>query len=330
MIKALGAAFRRPSPRGIHTVWCPTYVGVAIGGVRSVPRTPGQRFTPFRPDSRLRKQLMVKATSIAAALRRLRDRHPLVQNITNFVSMNTTANALLALGASPLMAHARSEIDDLASVADGLVINIGTLDEAWLESMTMAAKAVRARGKPLVLDPVGASSTRFRLDAALELIRVGRPAVVRGNASEIMALAGENTDAVGVDSFDPVDEARDAARSLSRAYGCAVVASGPTDIVIFRENEVRIGNGHSLMPLVTALGCTATALCGAFAVVTEDPMLAAASGMAVLGIAGEMAGPHAKGPGSLQVGIIDEIANLKHSDIERRLRLVDTAEPDER
>ncbi|MEY8761620.1 hydroxyethylthiazole kinase [Chryseobacterium tongliaoense] len=246
---------------------------------------------------------------------------PLVHNITNYVVMNNTANALLAVGASPVMAHAQSEVRDMVNIAHSVVINIGTLDEYWSDSMLMVAEAAHFAHKPWVLDPVGAGATAFR-DKVLHQLLQYRPTVIRGNASEIIALAQTQTTATkGVDSTAKSNEATDAALSLVQQYNTIVCISGETDIILSHDQKILIKNGHSLMTKVTGLGCSATALIGAFMGVSEDKVLAVAAAMTLMGIAGEIAVGESKGPGSLQVNLIDKLYNISEAEFTNHLKI---------
>ena len=144
--------------------------------------------------------MSITAQDISRDLEEVRRQAPLVHNITNYVVMNTTANALLAVGASPVMAHAPEEVEDMVDIASALVINIGTLSEPWIESMLKAAKRAQKKGIPIVYDPVGAGATPYRTRTIHELIQAAAPSILRGNASEIMALAGDAAKTKGVDS----------------------------------------------------------------------------------------------------------------------------------
>jgi hydroxyethylthiazole kinase len=257
----------------------------------------------------------------------IRDRGPVIHNITNFVVMNTTANALLSLGASPVMAHAEEEIDEMVAIASALVINIGTLSRPWIASMRQAGLAAREKGIPVVLDPVGAGATCLRTETSLAILNEVAPGIVRGNASEIMALAhaagiaDEQATAKGVDSTHGTEAAVQAARSLAGKYACVVVVSGAFDLITDGERSFRIMNGDQLMPLVTGMGCTATAVVGAFAAVNPSGLEAAAYGMAVMGMAGETAAALAQGPGTLQLHFLDALYSMKEGDIKGMLRM---------
>lgn len=251
----------------------------------------------------------------------VRRQAPLVQNITNFVVMNNTANALLAVGASPIMAHAEGELADMTQICQSLVINIGTLDEHWFESMLQASATVRRAGKPWVLDPVGAGATPYR-DHAISQLLAMRPTVVRGNASEIMALAKANHNATkGVDSTAASIDALDAARFIRKQYGSVVCISGEADIVVGEDQPVYIRNGHPLMTKVTGLGCSATAIIGAFLAVVEHTEEAVSAAMALLGVCGELAVAVSNGPGSLQVNLLDKLYNITDDEFITKLRI---------
>jgi hydroxyethylthiazole kinase len=264
---------------------------------------------------------MSDPAAVWSDVERIRAQAPLVHNITNYVAMNLTANALLALGASPVMAHASEEVEEMAGLAAALVLNIGTLSAPWIGAMLQAGAAARRRGIPIVLDPVGAGATRFRTETALRILGEVRPTILRGNASEIRALAHAGGETKGVDSRHAPEAALEAARRLSSEYGCAVTVSGPTDLIIHGASVVRIANGHPLMPRVTGLGCVASALTGAFAAVDASPLAAAAHAMAVMGIAGEIAGDGAAGPASFQTRFLDALYNLGEEDIAVRLKM---------
>lgn len=263
----------------------------------------------------------IDAKVIYQAIEEIRAKAPVVHNITNYVAMNNSANALLAIGASPVMAHAEEEMEEMVGIAGALVINIGTLSEAWISSMFEAAHQARIRGIPIVLDPVGAGATSYRTQTAKELISSEPPAIIRGNASEIMALFDEKTKTKGVDSAASSHDAVAIAKKISAGNNCVVCVSGQTDYVVQGDKVIKIHNGHALMTRVTGLGCTASALCGAFAAVEKDAHVAVAQAMAVMGIAGEMAAQKADGPGSLQMHFLDILYRLSQDDISQHLKI---------
>ena len=259
--------------------------------------------------------------NIHGAIARLRERTPLVHNITNYVVMNNTANALLAIGASPAMVHALPEVEEFAPIARALVINIGTLSPPWVEAMEKAATAANAAGVPWVLDPVAAGATRYRREVSMRLLAL-RPAIVRGNASEIMALAGElGASGKGVDSTEGSDAARDAAQALARRVGCVVAVTGAVDYVTDGTRIAAIANGDALLSRITGMGCTATALCGAFLGAGLPPFDATVAALATLGVAAEQAVVAAKGPGSLQMLLLDALYNLDDDALAKGIRL---------
>ena len=224
--------------------------------------------------------------------------------------MDVTANALLAIGASPAMVHATEEVRDFVGISHSLLVNIGTLSPAWVEAMTGAAEQAGGTGKPWVLDPVGAGATPYRTAVARDLSR-RRPTVVRGNASEILAVAGTAAERTrGVDSVHSSDNALDVARAMARDLGTVVAVTGAVDFITDGERVLSVANGHPMMTRVTALGCTASALTAAFLVVEEDAVLAAAHALAVLGLCGEIAAREAQGPGSLRTRLLDALYRL--------------------
>jgi hydroxyethylthiazole kinase len=250
----------------------------------------------------------------------VRQKSPLVQNITNYVVMNNTANALLAAGASPIMAHAHAEVEELVGICQSLVINIGTLSEYWVDAMNLAAKRAHELRKPWILDPVGAGATAYRNNVLADLLQY-KPAVIRGNASEIMALANASVAATkGVDSTAESNEAIGAALSLHKICGSVVCISGATDIIV-GPAKLCLHNGDPMMTKVTGLGCSATALIGAFVGVTSDIMQAAAAAMSLLAISGELAAKNAPGPGSLQVAILDKLYNISEQEFMNTIRI---------
>jgi hydroxyethylthiazole kinase len=254
-------------------------------------------------------------------IQRIRAEAPLIHNITNYVVMNTTANALLAIGASPVMAHAIEEVEEMSGMASALVVNLGTLSAAWIDAMIRAGQAANRNKIPIVLDPVGSGATRLRTDTAQKLLRDTPPTIIRANASEVRSLILAEQRTKGVDSRHSSEETLEAARSLSRKSRCVVSVSGAPDLIVAGNSVIRVSNGHPMMPQVTGLGCTATALTGAFAAVNPSPFRAAAHAMALMGIAGEMAAERSAGPGSLQVNFLDALYLIQESDIERRLKM---------
>ena len=259
--------------------------------------------------------------SVWLNLEQVRAKQPLIHNITNFVVMNVTANALLALGASPIMAHAPEELEDLLRIASALVLNIGTLDTPWINSMQKAASLAGQRGIPVVLDPVGAGASRLRTKTALGLIQTQCPTVIRGNASEILALAGASGQTKGVDSLLRTEAAEDTARQLAKSLGSVVAASGPVDFITDGSASLWISGGTPLAPHVTGMGCTSTAMIAAFSSVEASPLIAALAGMGVMKVAAELAAEKALGPGTFQIHFLDALYNLSAQDLASRLKI---------
>lgn len=253
----------------------------------------------------------------------LRNKSPLVLNITNYVVMNNTANALLAIGASPIMAHAKPEVEDLLNISDSLVINIGTLDEYWEEAMTLASRKANQLQKPWIVDPVGAGASSYRDSVLSKLISLN-PTVIRGNASEIIALAKvDKTNIKGVDSTAQSDEAVEAAKILSQNCNSVVCISGATDIVVSGNRIIYLKNGHPMMTRVTGLGCSASAIIGAFIGSIENKTEAVVAAMCLIGIAGQLASEKSAGPGSLQLHLIDKLYNMTEEDFFTHLKLIE-------
>ncbi|KAA2213402.1 hydroxyethylthiazole kinase [Teichococcus oryzae] len=259
-------------------------------------------------------------TELSTALAMLRDAAPLVHNITNQVVANLTANALLAIGASPAMVQAEEEVEEFVVQAAALVVNIGTLLAPQRRAMHLAARHAGQAGIPWVLDPVAAGATAFRRETAQDLLAL-RPAVLRGNGSEILALAGEDGGGKGVDSGAATGRAVAAARAVARREGVVVAVTGAIDHVTDGTRMVTVGNGHPLLTRVTGTGCTATALIGAFLGAGLPPLTAAVAGLATLGVAAEQAAGAAAGPASFQVALLDRLHGLDGATLAARARL---------
>lgn len=266
---------------------------------------------------------MTDAGKVFRDIQAIREKNPVVLSITNYVVTNTTANALLALGASPIMSHAVEEMAELVAISGALVINLGTVAPEYLAAMDPAWAAADAAGVPVVLDPVGAGASMLRTVTPLALLGAHRPFIVRGNASEIMTLAGASGAAAkGVDSTAKSDDAAGAARSLAAKHHCAVVVSGEADLVAEAGARVRVLGGSALMPRVTGLGCTATALCAAFACVNRNPLEAALNACVTMKVAGEMAAEKSSGPGTLQLHLYDALYAMRAQDLSDRIKVV--------
>nr|WP_155686318.1 hydroxyethylthiazole kinase [Aliivibrio fischeri] len=255
---------------------------------------------------------------IVECLALLREKKPLVVNITNYVVMNNTANALLALGASPIMAHSQQEMAEVMSFSGALVINIGTLDSVWTPRMHFAVEQANLNNKVVVLDPVGCGASQLRTQVARQIAEAANKLIIRANASEVIALAGENAQSKGVDALDSSDSAVGSACYVAQKYQCSVVISGETDYIVTQDAQYKLNNGHAMMPFVTGMGCTHTALTGAFAAIGDESGVVAT---AVLGVAGEIAAEQSAGPGSLQMNLLDTLYQLDEETLTRRLKL---------
>jgi hydroxyethylthiazole kinase len=259
------------------------------------------------------------SVSAGATLGLIRERKPLVHQITNYVVMNETANATLALGALPVMAHAREEVEEMVSLAGALVLNIGTLSPHWVEAMIVAGKAANAGGVPVVLDPVGAGATRYRTDTARRILSDVGVSVLRGNAGEVATLVGVDAEVRGVESIAAGDDAAEIARLAARNLGLVASVTGVVDHVSDGERVLAVANGHELLASVTGTGCMSSALTGCFlAVKRDEPLEAAAEALAAFGVAGEEAARDAKGPGSFHVNLYDALAALDPATLDGR------------
>lgn len=256
------------------------------------------------------------------SLRRLRETKPLVHQITNYVVMNETANATLALGALPVMAHAREEVEEMAAIAGALVLNIGTLSPHWVDAMLLAGRVANERGVPVVLDPVGAGATTYRTETAKRILDEVEISVLRGNAGEVATLVGVDAEVRGVESIDTGADPADLARQAGRQLGLVASVTGVVDHVSDGETVISIENGHPLMATITGTGCMSSALTGCFLAVNRDtPFTAAADALVAFGVAGEDAAQGAKGPGSFHVALYDALAALDPDTLDARARI---------
>jgi hydroxyethylthiazole kinase len=259
--------------------------------------------------------------SPATSLRAIRTEHPLIHQITNYVVMNETANITLAIGASPVMAHALAEVEEMAGYAGALVLNIGTLSPEWVDAMVLAGRAANRHGAPVILDPVGAGATRMRTDACRRILAEVAVAIVRGNAAEVSALIGEAAKIRGVDSVSAGDPEALAA-AAARALGCTVAVTGSVDHIAGPGGSAAVSNGVAILGQVTGTGCMSTALCGCFAAVNrDDPLRAATEALAAFGVAAEHAAVGARGPGSFHVNLYDCVAGLDPETLDSEVRI---------
>jgi hydroxyethylthiazole kinase len=260
--------------------------------------------------------------SPGATLRTLREAKPLVHQITNYVVMNETANATLALGALPVMAHAREEVEEMVGLAGALVLNIGTLSPHWVEAMVLAGRVANARGIPIVLDPVGAGATLYRTETAKRLLEELDVTVLRGNPGEVATLVGVEAEVRGVESIGAGGDPAGLTREAGRALGLVASVTGPVDHVSDGERVLAVANGHELLGRVSGTGCMSTALTGCFlAAKPAQPLEAAAEALAAFGVAGEDAARDARGPGTFHASLYDALAALDPDTLDARARI---------
>jgi hydroxyethylthiazole kinase len=258
----------------------------------------------------------ISAYSIWADLQKIRSTNPLVHNITNSVVQDFTANALLAVGASPIMSDCVEETEELVAVSSALNINIGTPNPHSMEAMRTAVRAARELGKPVALDPVAVGATKLRRTLIEDLLQTGIPTIVRGNLAEISVLAGMKWGGKGVDSSVELQDPGEIVRKAALQIGCGVVGTGKIDYASDGERVFSIVNGHSMMTQVTGMGCVATSIVAAFLAVQPIPLVAAIHAMAFIGLAGEWAAGRARteGAGTFRVKFLDSFERLELGD----------------
>jgi hydroxyethylthiazole kinase len=276
-----------------------------------------------KSDERTGLSMDFTADGIWVDFRTLRETTPLVLSLTNSVVREFTANALLALGASPIMSDAFEEIAELVGISNVLNLNIGTPTPRSAEAMALAAGVAKAKSIPIALDPVAVGATRLRRELVDRLLRIATPTVIRGNQAEIAAMAGLSAVARGVDAVGNLDRASAVVRQLAKQLGTVVVASGATDYLSDGEIVITIENGHPLMARTTGSGCVATAVIAAFLPISSTAFSAAVSAMVVMDLAGELAADHSRteGPGSFRVRFLDAFDKLEPEHIEERMRV---------
>lgn len=266
--------------------------------------------------------IMEMIKSICSGLNDIRTKRPLVHSITNYVVMNETANAVLCLGALPIMAHAIEEMEEMASMAGALVLNIGTLSSLWTDAMEVAGKAANRAGVPVILDPVGAGATKLRTESSRRLMDNVDVSIVRANAAEAAALAGIKAEIRGVESISAASMNEEIARSFVEKYGCTVAITAPVDIVCDKERLARIHNGHVMMSKVVGTGCISNVIIASYAAIQPDLFKAAVGGLTAFGIAGEIAAAAApEKPGTFHVELYNALYSLNEADISIRAKV---------
>lgn len=257
----------------------------------------------------------------AADLAAIREKRPLVHQITNYVVMNITANITLLVGASPVMAHAREEVVNMVGMAGALVLNPGTLSPAWVEAMMMAGRKAQELGIPVVLDPVGAGATPYRTETNLVFLEDLEISIIRGNSGEIGALSGVGGTVIGVDSVEGVDDPASVAASAAGNWENVVAITGKRDIISNGETTLAVDNGHHWLTSVTGTGCMATTMIASFAAVEEDHLVAAAAALACYGLAAETGASGTNGPGTFQAAMFDALYNMTPEELEEGARI---------
>lgn len=257
---------------------------------------------------------------IVAHFEHFRQQAPIVLNLTNYVAMDLTANVLLAAGASPIMAHAPEELEDIIEIAGAVVINIGTLDDEWLRNARLASHITKGHGKLLVLDPVGCGATAYRTRSAQQIYENG-VSVVRGNASEIQALLQGKGKTKGVESVLAPDEVSFLARQAAINSSAGFVITGATDHIWLGDKHGVVENGDPIMTKVTAMGCAASALLAGLLAVTKNRFEASLTAMAVMGVCGELAKQKSNGPASFRTAFIDQLYALDAQTLSAHMRV---------
>ena len=260
-------------------------------------------------------------SKVIEVIAKVRSKRPLVHHITNFVSMNACANITLCIGALPVMAHAKEEVEEMVGAASALVLNIGTLWPDQVDAMLMAGRRANERNIPIVLDPVGAGATQLRTKSAQLLLQELSIAILRGNAAEVASLAGVEAKISGVESLSVEGDVANIASELAREYCCVAAVTGAVDVVTDGERFVYIANGYPMMSTVTGTGCMATSVVAACAAVEGDSVQAATAALAAYGLAGQIAAERSRGPGTFQMHLYDALAELSADTLQSRARI---------
>ncbi|MBM4277329.1 MAG: hydroxyethylthiazole kinase [Deltaproteobacteria bacterium] len=265
--------------------------------------------------------MVFQTERLIQVLSRVREQKPVVHAITNWVTANEVAASLHAIGARPIMAIDREEVEEITSRTDALVLNLGTPSRARIEAMLLAGSRANKENHPVIFDPVGVSASKFRIESTERILTKIRVTAIRGNPAEIGSLAGQEGYLAGVDSVTGPKDLYRAAEHLSKKTGAIVVASGPQDMIVSSEEKVIVENGHPIMGQITGMGCMLTAVIGAFNAVERDPMVATVSAIAFFGLAGEQAALLAKGPGTLKPVFLDTLFSLTPDQMQRGIKI---------
>jgi len=265
----------------------------------------------------------VKKTKIKVAeyLARIRKEQPVVHHITNWVTIYDCAQIVKVMGGSPVMAHAKEEVEDMVKIASSLVLNIGTLTPDFIEAMKIAAKAANEKGIPVILDVCGAGATRFRDEKCKQLLSEVKINIIKGNASEISRISGKEVRTKGVDSTSVTFNLENIAKELAKKHRTVVVITGKVDIISNGNETYLAKNGSSMLVRIVGSGCMSTSVIGAFAAVEKDLAIAACAGMVCFGIASEFAQAKAEGPGSFKEKLFDCLSGLDKKTIDAKQRI---------
>lgn len=261
----------------------------------------------------------MEKVNVSQLIGRVRESNPLIHNITNVVVTNFTANGLLALGASPVMAYALEEVADMAKIAGALVLNIGTLNAGIVESMILAGKSANENGVPIILDPVGAGATSYRTEASKRILNEIKVSILRGNAAEIANVAGHQWNIKGVDAGHSQGNIIELATTTAKKLNLVVVITGEEDVISDGSRTIVVRNGHPILTKVTGTGCLLTSVIGAFAAIEKDFVKASLGALTFYEIAAEVAAEKTeeKGPGSFQIELLNQLSLVTEKEMDQ-------------
>lgn len=260
------------------------------------------------------KKIKIRASEL---LEKIRKQKPVIHHLTNWVTIYDCANVVKVLGGSPVMAHAKEEVAEMAKIASALVLNIGTLTPDFIESMKIAAKSANEKGIPVVLDACGCGATELRNNKTFELLKDVRVDILRGNASEIAKAAGEDVKTKGVDADKVEKDLTEVAQHAAKKYKCTVVITGAEDIIADGKQLFIVKNGHEMLTHIVGTGCMVTSVIGTFAVVEKNLALSAAAALACFGIGAECAAKGSLGPGTFKEKLYDCLFHLDKKTIDK-------------
>jgi hydroxyethylthiazole kinase len=260
----------------------------------------------------------METKQLANTLEKVRSMNPLVHNITNVVVTNFTANGLLALGASPVMAYAKEEVADMAKIAGALVLNIGTLTPDEIEAMIIAGKSANEHDVPVIFDPVGVGATPYRTETSHRIVKEVKISILRGNAAEVANVIGEEWTIKGVDAGEGTGNIVELAQIAANKLNTVVVITGKEDVITDGDSTFLVRNGHPILTKVTGAGCLLSSIIGAYAAVEKDLLLASVSALAAYGVTAENAAKQSaeEGPGSFQIQLLNKLATISPEEIQ--------------